>query len=401
MSQRRKIKIAFFTHYTDLYGANKSLLNLICGLQKLYDASVTLIAPAEGKVTIAAQESGIPIIIIPFYNEIYHGIRRGFIKRLGCRLKDFAKHLINRRLAKKHGKLFAQYDILHTNSSVTFFGAYLALHVHKPHIWHIREFGWEDYEISYNFGERYFYRWLNKAAAAVAISQAIFERRLTTTGPSHKLVIYNGVVFSMDMKANAVDITHPRKDRSFTFVIVGAIARGKKQMEAVLAFHSIQTEFPASKLLIAGTGDKGYETELRQYVIAHNLEEKVVFLGFVDQVTEIYRSADCLLMCSESEGLGRVTIEALSFGLPVIGYNNGGTTEIIQDQYNGLLYGNNRGELSGKMKLIIKDGELRNKLKRNAIRSIQKFTVEECTRTLYGLYESILFQQTNYPNNHT
>jgi glycosyltransferase involved in cell wall biosynthesis len=51
-------------------------------------------------------------------------------------------------------------------------------------------------------------------------------------------------------------------------------------------------------------------------------------------------------MCSKNEALGRVTIEAMSRGTPVIGFDNAGTSEIIKHAYNGFLYKEGASELS-------------------------------------------------------
>lgn len=58
------IKVAFLTHYTRLYGANRSLLNLIDGLSE-YGISSYVISPSEGDITEALRVRGIPVEILP------------------------------------------------------------------------------------------------------------------------------------------------------------------------------------------------------------------------------------------------------------------------------------------------------------------------------------------------
>ena len=69
----RRIKIVFFTHYTELYGANKSLINLIEGLISIYNVEVLLIAPTSGKIIELALQKGINCDQIAFHNEVYFG----------------------------------------------------------------------------------------------------------------------------------------------------------------------------------------------------------------------------------------------------------------------------------------------------------------------------------------
>jgi glycosyltransferase involved in cell wall biosynthesis len=59
---------------------------------------------------------------------------------------------------------------------------------------------------------------------------------------------------------------------------------------------------------------------------------------FTDDPYSYFASSDVALMCSGCEAFGRVTVEAMKFGKPVIGSRAGGTRELIRDGWNGLLY---------------------------------------------------------------
>ncbi len=67
--------------------------------------------------------------------------------------------------------------------------------------------------------------------------------------------------------------------------------------------------------------------------------------------------AIAFLMCSENEGLGRVSIEAMFYGCLVIGRNSGGTKDFVFDGKTGLLFNDMDGCVSAMQKqpkLIIK-----------------------------------------------
>lgn len=51
-------------------------------------------------------------------------------------------------------------------------------------------------------------------------------------------------------------------------------------------------------------------------------------------------------MCFRYEAMGRVTAEAMAAALPVIGYNSGGTPELIENEVTGLLYEGGYKELA-------------------------------------------------------
>ena len=68
---------------------------------------------------------------------------------------------------------------------------------------------------------------------------------------------------------------------------------------------------------------------------------------------------DVELVCSRAEAFGRVTVEAMLGGIPVIGSNTGGTPELIQDGKNGYLYKyGNPEELESKMEIFIANPDL-------------------------------------------
>ena len=77
------------------------------------------------------------------------------------------------------------------------------------------------------------------------------------------------------------------------------------------------------------------------------------FFGYVENTLPLIRGADVLLMCSRYDAFGRVTVEAMKLGKPVIGAKSGGTTELISEGFNGLLYtSGDHMELTGKIRYM-------------------------------------------------
>lgn len=66
--------------------------------------------------------------------------------------------------------------MVHSNSSVIDMGAYVSMARRIPHVWHLREFGYEDFRLVSVFGKRY-ERWIySKCTCAIAISKVIAEK---------------------------------------------------------------------------------------------------------------------------------------------------------------------------------------------------------------------------------
>ena len=82
------------------------------------------------------------------------------------------------------------------------------------------------------------------------------------------------------------------------------------------------------KLFLAGNISSKFKDELLSK-LPELSKQSIVFLGYVSELTELLSKASGFLMCSKNEGLGRVSIEAMFCGCPVIGFNSAGTKELL------------------------------------------------------------------------
>ncbi|CAN6707075.1 unnamed protein product [Malus baccata var. baccata] len=99
------------------------------------------------------------------------------------------------------------------------------------------------------------------------------------------------------------------------------------------------------KFLIGSVGSKSnkviYVKELLGFLSQHsNLSKSVLWTPATTRVAALYSAADVYVMNSQGLGetFGRVTIEAMAFGLPVLGTEAGGTKEIVEHNVTGLLH---------------------------------------------------------------
>ena len=112
------------------------------------------------------------------------------------------------------------------------------------------------------------------------------------------------------------------------------------------------------ELLIVGEGDRRYERRLRELVAELDLQDRVRFLGQLDSAAPVIRAADAVLTCSRHEAFGRVTVEAMLAGKPVVGARSGGTAELIRDGHNGFLYEpGDVDQLAGVLRRLIESPE--------------------------------------------
>lgn len=322
------MEVAFITHYSELYGANRSLLCLIDGLQSLGVKSYVL-APKMGPITDELGARNIPFYTIPF---------KRWMGRKRC--KAPARLGVNLAVLPALARKVCEWgvDLIHTNSSVTPIGVFLAEVLSLPHVWHVREFGKRDFGLEYDWGESLFQALMSRADARVAVSEAVRQYVLSeVNAPSY--VVYNGVISRERLEQLKLKREESaRKGRAFTFAIVGQISPAKGQKQALRALQQLRQEGEEARLLVAGDGASEHLESLHQLCQSLRLDDVVSFLGYVSDPFEVYQRADAVLMCSPNEAMGRVTAEAMAAARPVIGYNSDGTAELIDNEHDGLLY---------------------------------------------------------------
>ncbi len=131
------------------------------------------------------------------------------------------------------------------------------------------------------------------------------------------------------------------------------------------------------RLRIIGEGSKG-TSYLEKIVKEHNLENQIIFHGFSNDVKKLMSEAEIFILPSRFEGLPMVLLEALSQGMACIAYNcKTGPSDMIEHNINGLLISDqNEEEMVEGLIYLLKSKSVRNKLSNNAIKSLDKFSME-------------------------
>ena len=104
--------------------------------------------------------------------------------------------------------------------------------------------------------------------------------------------------------------------------------------------NSIDAEARNIEIRIFKNENSKFSISIKDNGNGMNYEEIQSFfnLGYSKDVKEHMQNATAFLMCSENEGLGRVTVESMFYGCLVIGKSSGGTKEIVKDGVTGYLF---------------------------------------------------------------
>jgi glycosyltransferase involved in cell wall biosynthesis len=184
----------------------------------------------------------------------------------------------------------------------------------------------------------------NRAQAVVTNSKATAEAYKRAGGKNRRLrVIPNGFKpFHAGREDETLTTGSRRKSPPKIPAIVGLfgrIARWKGQH----IFLKALAEIPEVRGLIVGEAlftaeDHRYGQELRQLAAELKITDRIQFAGFCPDVLPLLLSVDVVAHCSISpEPFGRVIVEAMLAGRPVIATRAGGPTEIVTDNQTGLL----------------------------------------------------------------
>nr|WP_262922312.1 glycosyltransferase family 4 protein [Salinibacter ruber] len=369
-----------------MYGANRSLLSLVEELRSRSVESYVII-PEPGSIKAELEERRIPHIVCPFKN---------WMSSPEHRWKGPLRLLYNSIVLPYLAFRVKQWgpDLIHSNSVVTPIGALLSETLGLPHTWHIREFGDLDYGLEPDLGHRLF-RWaLGRSSALIPVSEAVRQHLPGGVDvPAH--VVYNGVVTQRQLETyrTEFDGEMPSESRSrpYTFAMLGRIRPSKGQEQAIRALHHLREEGKNVHLLLAGEGKPDYELSLKELSQSLGISDSVSFLGFVDEPFDVYRQADAVLMCSPNEAMGRVTAESMVAVRPVIGYDSGGTAELIEDGENGLLYDGTTSDLERCMRQCSENPSWARELGRNGWeRARENYTSEVYSEKVFNIMRSVV-----------
>ncbi|MCB2183200.1 MAG: glycosyltransferase family 4 protein [Desulfobulbaceae bacterium] len=232
-------------------------------------------------------------------------------------------------------------DIVYTNTMVIVQGALLAKWMRIPHIWHVRELPANDPGLIPIVGLRNTYNLIRRfSTKIIAISKSVAQP-LLHKAENKVTVIYNATDLHSQFPAAPAHCRFneelPTKNDCLLIGVVGELHPRKGQDDAIRAFALVKQEMENVQLVLVGREEKKYRQYLEKIIADLNLHGSVIFTGFQKNVKPLISQFRVTLMPSWSEPFGRVTIESMALGVPVVGTNSGGTSEIIEDGVSGFL----------------------------------------------------------------
>jgi glycosyltransferase involved in cell wall biosynthesis len=308
------------------------------------------------------------------------------------RLQRFAYNIKAARELAHHINSISP-DVVVSNTLATPFGALAAAFARRPHVWYVHEFfSQPGHEIYFDFGNRVSLSIMKRLSNLIIVnSQAVFGE-FQKWIPTDKLrLVYYGV----EVPSSEPDRKHERHE--LNLIHAGRLSSGKRQEDAVRAVAILARRGLDVGLTLLGDEMPTYGPLLRKLCSDLRVEQRVQVVPFTDNPFNHIAAADCLVMCSKGEAFGRVTVEAMKLGKPVVGAESGGTAELIRHGDNGLLFRVGDAEdLAEKLEQLYHDRSLLNEIGVRAQKwANDNFNVEKYANELMQVFTEAIDMRTS------
>ncbi|MBM6701567.1 glycosyltransferase [Megasphaera elsdenii] len=213
-----------------------------------------------------------------------------------------------------------------------------------------------------------------------------FEKHLKDHLPNVKTVVIGNAIPQYDVQADL----SAQKD-TYKILFVGRLSKNHKRPHLLIeAFAGLADEFPNWNVELWGAEDgKAYYKELQLLIKKHHLENRVFLKGPTNDVPSVLQQGDIFAFPSAYEGFGLALGEAMSMGLPAVGYKScSAVNELIKDGENGYLCDDGIEPLRISMKRLMSSLSIRVSLGEGARIDMKKYS----SKVIWDTWENLLNQ---------
>ena len=234
-----------------------------------------------------------------------------------------------------------------------------------------------------------------RLSAIVALSQAIESGLHAIPGLPEVVRIPNGVDTTRFAPPTPEQKRNARKvleiDDCFTVLFVGSISERKQPHVLVEALTLLPASMPVVQLVLAGPTREGTAEAHRIDALLERtpaLRTRVHQVGFREDTTVLYHSADVFALPSQKEGMSNALLEAQSSGLPALVTDVSGSADIVKHGETGYLVRATAREIAERIAELAGDDAKREYMGRDArARIAASFSVESAAQQYAALWQ--------------
>ena len=223
------------------------------------------------------------------------------------------------------------------------------------------------------------------------VSESTRQELIGLGFPASNIVIVGGAVNSK--------IYAPSAELPQGKPLIGHVGRLKKYKSVdhlLRAFQIVLKDIPDARLRIVGDGD--FRSDLEKHAHQLSVAHQVEFTGYLSQAEKVRHLNEMSIAvdCSAKEGWGLTVIEANACGVPVVASDVPGLRDSVVDGKTGLLYEfGNIKQLAQKIVLMLRDENLRSRMRVDAIKWGRSFSWEESAKKMIDFLELVIARKTS------
>ncbi len=211
-----------------------------------------------------------------------------------------------------------------------------------------------------------------------------FEKHINKVLPKVKTITIGNAIPQFDFSANLI-----ADKEVYKIVFVGRLTKNHKRPHLLIqAFAKLADKYPNWIVELWGAKDRNtYYAELEHHIKVNKLQDRVFLKGTTNNVPEVLRNADVYAFPSAYEGFPLALGEAMSAGLPAIGFKScPAVNEIIIDGKTGVLCDDGVESLANGLESLLKDKTLRAQMGKKAKSEMKNFAPEK----IWDTWENLL-----------
>ena len=310
------MRILFIDQFSALGGAQHCLLDLLPAIEERGWSAIAML-PSEGPLVEKVRALGIEVVEIA-------ATRYGNGKKSAMDMLQFAANVPAQAAAIRRVLRQTSVDLVYVNGPRLLAAAAIATRKRIPVLFHAHHcIGQRSARIVEGIA-------LRRSGATIAACCHAVARPLEQWTRDRIHVIPTGTA---DLGFRAIA---PMRNREVRVGIIGRISPEKGQVEFMHAAAVLAKRSPNMRFVVCGAplfGDAEYYREVLR--LAADLP--VELIDWQDNVGDVMRELDLLVIASKQEGIPRVLLEAFSAGVPVVATPVGGIPEAVEDGVTGFL----------------------------------------------------------------
>lgn len=230
---------------------------------------------------------------------------------------------------------------------------------------------------------------LGKSAACQVLMPSFVEA-IKKRFPNMRTVVIGNVVPQYE---EAADLGCEKEQ--YKIIFIGRLVKNHKRPHLLIeAFAKLADDFPDWIVEIWGGGaKKSYQKSLEALIQRADLEQRVFLKGTTHDVASVLQKGDLFVCPSAYEGFSLALTEAMSMGLPAIGYKDSiSVNELIQDGITGFLAEDGVDGMVQSMKMLMENQDLRMRMGMAARESMRQYEAS----VIWDEWESLLDECRKY-----